>query len=71
MREVLVVRIERERIRKCLGNTRTQLAGGGTHAGALSIPTRYIHSGVETCDLFDVEACTKLAVAFVKSEPTA
>ena len=47
-----------------------QLAGGGTRAGALSIPTRYIHSGVETCDLSDVKACADLATAFVKSEPT-
>lgn len=45
-----------------------QLAGGGTRAGALSIPTRYIHSSVETCDLTDVKACIDLAAAFVKSE---
>jgi len=44
-----------------------QLAGGGSRAGALSIPCRYIHSGVETCDLGDAEACVKLAVAFVKN----
>lgn len=43
-----------------------QLAGGGTRAGALSIPSRYIHSGAEVCDLGDVEACIKLAIAFVK-----
>ena len=43
-----------------------QLSGGGCLAGALSIPTRYIHSGVETCDLSDVEACSRLAVEFVK-----
>lgn len=41
-----------------------QLAGGGTRAGALSIPTRYIHSGTEMCDLGDVEACISLGVAF-------
>lgn len=45
-----------------------QLAGGGTRAGALSIPSRYIHSGVETCDLSDAKACADLATAFVKSE---
>lgn len=44
-----------------------QLAGSGSLCGALSIPTRYIHSAVETCDLSDVEACSALAVAFVKS----
>lgn len=44
-----------------------QLAGGGSRAGALSIPCRYIHSGVETCDLGDAEACVKLAAAFVKT----
>ena len=43
-----------------------QMAGAGSRAGAISIPTRYIHSCVETCDMGDVEACVKLAVAFVK-----
>ena len=43
-----------------------QLSGGGCLAGALSIPTRYIHSGVETCDLSDAEACVALAVEFIK-----
>ena len=43
-----------------------QLSGGGCLAGALSIPTRYIHSGVETCDLSDAEACSRLAVEFIK-----
>ena len=43
-----------------------QLSGSGCLAGALSIPTRYIHSGVETCDLADAEACVALAVEFIK-----
>ena len=43
-----------------------QLSGSGCMAGALSIPTRYIHSGVETCDLSDAEACVNLAVEFIK-----
>ena len=43
-----------------------QLSGGGCLAGALSIPTRYIHSGVEVCDLSDAEACVRLAVEFIK-----
>ena len=42
-----------------------QLAGGGSHAGCISIPTRYIHSPVETVDLKDVEACEKLLTALV------
>ena len=44
-----------------------QLAGSGCRAGALSIPTRYIHSGVETCDMKDANACVDLACAFVLS----
>lgn len=44
-----------------------QLAGNGAAAGALSIPTRYIHSGVEMCDMGDVRACIKLGAEFVKS----
>ncbi len=43
-----------------------QLAGAGCRAGALSIPTRYIHSGVEVCDLSDAEATAALAAAFVR-----
>ncbi len=43
-----------------------QMAGAGSRAGALSIPSRYIHSSVELCDLGDAEACVKLGVAFVK-----
>lgn len=44
-----------------------QLAGTGCQAGALSVPTRYIHSGTELCDLKDAEACIDLAAAFVRS----
>ncbi|MBQ8345081.1 MAG: M42 family metallopeptidase [Clostridia bacterium] len=44
-----------------------QLSGCGSRAGALSIPTRYIHSGVELCDLKDAEACVALAVAFAEA----
>ncbi len=44
-----------------------QMTGAGSRAGALSIPCRYIHSGVETCDLGDAEACAALAVEFVRS----
>ncbi len=43
-----------------------QLAGAGAAVGALSIPTRYIHSGVELCDLGDADACIKLAVEYIK-----
>ncbi len=42
-----------------------QLSGAGSRAGALSIPCRYIHSAVETCDLGDAEACVALAEQFV------
>lgn len=42
-----------------------QLAGGGAHAGCISVPTRYIHSPVETVDMKDVEACEKLLTALV------
>ena len=44
-----------------------QLAGSGCRVGALSIPTRYIHSGVEMCDMGDANATVELALAFVKS----
>lgn len=44
-----------------------QVAGEGVKVGALSIPSRFIHSGVEVVDLGDAEACVKLAIAFVRA----
>lgn len=44
-----------------------QLAGSGAAVGAISIPTRYIHSGTELCDLDDVECCISLASEFIKT----
>lgn len=43
-----------------------QLAGAGCKAGCISIPTRYIHSAVETVQLSDVAAAEKLVVAMCK-----
>ena len=42
-----------------------QMAGSGCMAGCLSVPTRYIHSGVELIDLGDVEACVALTAAYL------
>ncbi len=44
-----------------------QMSGAGSRAGALSIPTRYIHSGNELIDLDDAEACVALTAAYIKS----
>ncbi len=41
-----------------------QLAGGGCAVGALSIPTRYIHSAAELCDLDDAAAAIELATEY-------
>jgi len=40
------------------------LARAGVPTGLLSIPTRYLHSPNEMCDLADVEAVVRLIVAF-------
>ncbi len=45
-----------------------QLAGAGARVGALSIPTRYIHSPSEVCDLSDALACVSLAVNYIKAD---
>lgn len=45
-----------------------QMAGSGCAAGCISIPTRYIHSGVEMIDLGDVEACIALTAAYLERE---
>ena len=42
-----------------------QMIGNGSMAGAVSIPTRYIHSNVESCDMGDVEACIELIEKYV------
>ena len=42
-----------------------QLTAGGSMAGALSIPTRNVHTSVEVCDMGDVEACIALAEKYI------
>lgn len=44
-----------------------QMSGAGCVAGAISIPSRYIHSGVEMIDMRDVTACVDLAAAYALS----
>ncbi len=39
-----------------------QISNGGTAAGCISIPCRYVHSQSETVDADDVESCIKLLV---------
>ena len=43
-----------------------QISGLGTRAGAISIPTRYIHTSSEMLDMSDAEACVALTLAFIK-----
>lgn len=43
-----------------------QLAGAGAAVGAVSIPTRYIHSGNEMCDLADAQSCAALVSEYLK-----
>ena len=45
-----------------------QLSRSGAHAGAVSIPTRYIHSPQEMCDEEDVKAASALIGLFVADE---
>lgn len=44
-----------------------QLAGNGALAGCVSIPTRYVHQVVETCDPGDLDAAVDLVVAFCET----
>lgn len=43
------------------------LSGDGVLTGAISIPSRYIHSAVGVVNLKDMEACVELAVQYIKS----
>lgn len=45
-----------------------QMRGLGCRAGAISIPCRYIHTGVETVDMHDAAAAADLAVAYLGGE---
>lgn len=44
-----------------------QLAGSGAAVSGISIPTRYIHSSVETVDLEDAEAAAELIAALAET----
>ena len=44
-----------------------QKSGYGVKVGAISIPTRYIHSGVEMIDLGDVRLCVEIALLYLHS----
>lgn len=43
-----------------------QMSGAGCPAAAISLPSRYIHSGVEMIDLDDVEATVALTLAYLR-----
>lgn len=45
-----------------------QMAGAGALAGCVSIPTRYIHSGVEMIDMADVDACLALTKKLLETK---
>ena len=61
--------MEPKLIQKIFTDTAYIRTGGSPEelkAAALSIPTRYIHSGVEMLDLNDAEACVELTVAWLR-----
>ncbi len=44
-----------------------QVAGAGSHACCISLPTRYVHTPVETIDADDLKACADLLIAFIEN----
>ena len=67
--EAAEARRHRARLRGLLAHHATDadeihLARAGIPTGLLSIPTRYLHSPNELCDLDDVEAIMQLVAAF-------
>ena len=44
-----------------------QIAGSGSHACCISLPTRYVHTPVETIDADDLKACTDLLIALIEN----
>ncbi len=45
-----------------------QMSGLGAKAGALSVPTRNVHTATEVIDMHDAEACRDLALAYLWAE---
>ena len=45
-----------------------QKSGTGVKVGAISIPTRYIHSGVEMIDLGDTRLCVEITLLYLHSD---
>ncbi len=45
-----------------------QMSGLGTRVGAISIPTRNIHTATEVIDMHDAEACRDLALAYLGAQ---
>jgi endoglucanase len=44
-----------------------QIAGSGSHACCISLPTRYVHTPVETIDADDMKACADLLIKFIEN----
>ncbi len=44
-----------------------QIAGSGSHACCISLPTRYVHTPPETIDINDMKACAELLIAFLEN----
>ena len=44
-----------------------QIAGSGSHACCISLPTRYVHTPVETVDFDDIKSCGALLTAFIEN----
>ena len=70
--ELLAVAKEKKIAAQCeiltFGGTDTsavQMTGLGCRAGAISIPCRYIHSGVEMIDMADAKAAADLSIAYL------
>ena len=70
--ELLAVAKEKKITAQCeiltFGGTDTsavQMTGLGCRAGAISIPCRYIHSGVEMIDMADARAAADLSIAYL------
>jgi putative aminopeptidase FrvX len=49
----------------CTDAAPVSLSGTGVLTGAISIPSRYIHSAVGTVNLDDMEACVQLLLAYI------
>ncbi len=67
--ETFQIRIQRSALGRAASNDSNvlQISRGGVATGVVAIPNRYMHSGVEVCSEYDLDAAAELLARFIES----